>query len=248
MTGGAAIGIICKAPRAGKSKTRLIPALGPDLAARLSGCFLRDMAATIDGLPPGVGARGYAIYAPADAEAELRALMPPGFGFLFHGDGDLGHVLGGATRNLLALGHDCVLLVNSDSPTLPPALLEQAAAALREAGDRVVFGPATDGGYYLVGLKAAHARLFADIAWSTGDVLAQSLARAAEIGLPARLLDPWYDVDDFDSLAMLRAEIAGHAPACARGLRGGTAAATRALLASPEAMRHGRAAHEAARA
>ena len=79
-------------------------------------------------------------------------------------------------------------------------------------------------------------------------MLAQSLARAAEIGLPAHWLDPWYDVDDFDSLAMLRAEIAGHAPACARGLRGGTAAATRALLASPEAMRHGRDAHEAARA
>ena len=232
MIGGTAIGIICKAPRAGRSKTRLIPALGPDLAARLSGCFLRDMAATIATLPGSVRAHGYAIYAPADAEAELRALMPAGFGFLFHGDGDLGNVLAGATRNLLALGHDCALLVNSDSPTLPPALLEQAAAALRESGDRVVFGPATDGGYYLVGLKAAHPRLFAGIAWSTGDVLAQSLARAAEIGLSARVLDPWYDIDDFDSLAILRAELAGQAPACARGLRGGAAAATRALLAS----------------
>ena len=131
-----------------------------------------------------------------------------------------------------------MLLVNSDSPTLPPALLEQAASALRAGGDRVVFGPATDGGYYLVGLKAAHPRLFAGIAWSTGDVLARSLARAAEIGLSAHLLDPWYDVDDFDSLAILRAEIAGHAPACARGLRGGPAAATRALLASPEARPH----------
>ena len=238
MTGGAAIGIICKAPRVGKSKTRLIPTLGPDLAARLSGCFLRDIGATIAALPASVGARGYAIYAPADAEPELRALMPPDFGYLFHGDGNLGNVLDGATRNLLALGHDCVLLVNSDSPTLPPALLEQAEAALREGGDRVVFGPATDGGYYLVGLKAAHPHIFADIAWSTGDVLAQSLARAAEIGLSVRLLDPWYDVDDFDSLAILRAELAGLAPACSRGLRGGPATATRALLASPEARLH----------
>lgn len=243
MTGGAAIGIICKAPRAGKSKTRLIPVLGPDLAARLSGCFVRDIAATIVTLPSRVKAFGYAIYAPVDAEAELRALLPPGFDFLFHGDGDLGHVLIGATRSLLALGHDCVLLVNSDSPTLPPALLEQAAAALRQEGDRVVFGPATDGGYYLVGLKVAHARLFSDIAWSTSDVLAQSVARAAEIGLAVHLLDPWYDVDDFDSLAMLRAEIAGSAPACARGLQSGAAKATRALLALPEA----RAMNEAAR-
>ena len=53
-------------------------------------------------------------------------------------------------------GHDCVLLVNGDSPTLPPRLLVQAIETLREPGDRMVLGPASDGGYYLIGLKHPH--------------------------------------------------------------------------------------------
>ena len=231
MNAGAAIGIICKAPRPGKSKTRLIPALGAEMAAQLSACFLRDISAAVGGLPAALDARGYGIFAPADGEAEIRALMPENFGFLFHGGGDFGLVLLNAARGLFSRGHDCVLLINSDSPTLPPALLTQAITALRAEGDRVVFGPATDGGYYLIGLKQAHARLFEDVPWSTEKVLEKSLERAADIALPALCLAPWYDVDDAGSLDTLRGEMAGRRPGfSAGGLRGGDAPATRALL------------------
>ena len=67
-------------------------------------------------------------------------------------------------------GHDCVLLVNGDSPTLPTRLLVQAIETLREPGDRMVLGPASDGGYYLIGLKHPHQQLFAQIAWGTETV------------------------------------------------------------------------------
>src|SRR6516164_3993032 len=66
-----------------------------------------------------------------------------------------------APRDLLLAGHDCVLLVNGDSPTLPSRFLVQAIETLREPGDRMVLGPASDGGYYLIGLKHPHKHLFA---------------------------------------------------------------------------------------
>jgi uncharacterized protein len=70
-----------------------------------------------------------------------------------------------------------------------------------------VFGPALDGGYYLLGLKAKHHRLFEDIAWSTERVAQQTLERAAELDLPVHMLPTWYDVDDVAGLEMLRAEL-----------------------------------------
>jgi rSAM/selenodomain-associated transferase 1 len=229
---GVAVGIMCKAPRSGAAKTRLAPLLGPGHAAKLSACFMRDIADTIAALPAACDAQGYAVFAPKDGEDELRAIMPAEFGFLYQGSSDFGNVLSGASRALFALGHRCVVLVNSDSPTLPPVLFEDAIHLLEAAGDRIVFGPATDGGYYLVGMKAVHQRLFEDVPWSTADVLSRSLERASEIGLPSVLLAPWYDVDDAESLDHLRDELSGRPPPFTLGLRGGAALATRRLLAA----------------
>ena len=97
-----------------------------------------------------------------------------------------------AAASLLAQGYGCVCLVNSDSPTLPTAFLRDAAAILAQPGDRMVLGLAEDGGYYLIGLKAPHAALFQDIAWSTDEVSARTLMQArahrAGGGHPARLV------------------------------------------------------------
>ena len=103
-------------------------------------------------------------------------------------------------RGLVVRGHPVAAVLNSDSPTLPPAYLVELAEALARPGDRAVLGPATDGGYYVLGLKAPHARLFEDVEWSTENVAEQTLARAREIGLPVHVLPPWYDVDDLASL------------------------------------------------
>ena len=108
---------------------------------------------------------------------------------------------------LLGRGHAAACVLNADSPTLPPAILVELAATLARPGDRAVIGPADDGGYYILGLKAAHRRLFDDIAWSTAVVFDQTLARAAEIGLPVHVLPAWYDVDDAAGLRRLCAEV-----------------------------------------
>jgi rSAM/selenodomain-associated transferase 1 len=223
----AAIGIICKAPQPGRSKTRLAKAIGVVAASELSACFVRDVAAAIEAVPEALGRRGYGVYAPQGAEHMMRQLLPAGFGLLLQAGDDLGQVLLGATRALLVAGHDCVLLVNGDSPTLPPRLLMQAVAALREPGDRMVLGPASDGGYYLIGLKHLHRHLFAEIAWGTDTVARATRERAAEIGLATTLLPEWYDIDDVETLGWLKEELAGRSTR----FRGGSLApAVRAFL------------------
>jgi uncharacterized protein len=223
----AAIGIICKAPQPGRAKTRLAMAIGTVAASELSACFLRDVAAAIDAVPESLGRRGYGIYAPVGAEQIMRELLPPTFGLLLHVGADLGDVLFGAARDLLIDGHDCVLLVNGDSPTLPARFLVQAIETLREPGDRVVLGPASDGGYYLIGLKRPHLRLFTEVAWGTETVARSTCERAAEIGLATTLLPEWYDVDDLETLRWLQDELAGKST---RFHAGGFAPASRAFL------------------
>ena len=224
---GAAIGIVCKAPQAGLSKTRLAKAVGAAAASELSACFLRDVAEAIAAVPEALGRRGYGVYAPAGAESIMRQLLPANFGLLLQAGDDLGHVLIGATRALLDAGHDCMLLVNGDSPTLPPRFLTQAIEALRAPGDRMVLGPASDGGYYLIGLKQAHQELFKRIAWGTETVARSTCERAAEISLATTLLPEWYDVDDIETLRWLQEELAGQST---RFRAGGAAPASRAFL------------------
>lgn len=230
----AAIGIICKAPQAGRAKTRLAATIGAAAAAELSSCFLRDVAAAIEAVPERLARRGYGVYAPAGAEAILRRLFPPAFGLLLQIDNDFGKVLFGAVRHLLAAGHDCVLLVNGDSPTLPTSFLVAAIDLLRRPGDRMVLGPAADGGYYLIGLKHPHHHLFTDIAWGTETVAGQTLERAAEIQLATAQLPEWYDIDDAETLEWLRMELAGRSK---RFPNGSAAAATRAFLGTLTGIR-----------
>jgi len=226
---GAAIGIICKAPQPGRSKTRLAKAVGVVAASELSACFLRDVAASIEAVPEALGRRGYGVYAPAGAERIMRELLPAEFELLLQAGRDLGYVLFGATLALLDAGHDCVLLVNGDSPTLPTRFLVRAIEALRQRGDRMVLGPASDGGYYLIGLKHPYPQLFTRIAWGTETVARATCERAAEIGLATTLLPEWYDVDDLQTLRWLQDELFDHAT---RFRGGGYAAASRGFLKS----------------
>ena len=225
----AAIGIICKAPKAGESKTRLIPRLGAERAAALARAFLIDLSRTIEEAAAKVGCRGYAVCSPADAAAELRAFLPPTFNYVVKTDRDLGHVLDGATRELLDRGHESVVLVNGDSPTLPAALLIDIVKALRDPGAHAVFAPALDGGYSIVGLTRRTPEIFADIPWSTPIVMRRSLEQAERHAIPVRVLSSWYDIDDSESLDWLLAELRGERPA---GLvhNGAGAQATRKVL------------------
>jgi hypothetical protein len=92
---------------------------------------------------------------------------------------------------------------------LPRSILADAIAHLKMADDRIVLGGSDDGGYYLIGLKHAHRRVFEDINWSTSAVFSQTVDRAAEVGLEVVSLPRWYDVDDASSLRRLAIELFG---------------------------------------
>jgi uncharacterized protein len=209
-SGACALAVMAKAPRVGDVKTRLVPPLDPAQAAKLSICFLRDVTtliAELVGPYPACQVDGFVAYTPVGSEQMFDGLLPNGFGLLAQRGENLGERLFHAAYDFLNAGYGGMCLINSDSPTLPKSVLEQALKALQLPGDRVVLGPADDGGYYLIGLKQAHAQLFADIEWSTEKVLPQTLERAAQVRLEVVLLPVWYDVDDGDSLERLRNEL-----------------------------------------
>ena len=232
-----AVAIICKTPAAGRSKTRLSPPLRPQDCAALSACFIRDLSETIRSLADDGDVTGYAVYTPQGSEAALRPLLPDCFELKLQGEGDLGARLLKSATDLLHDGYAGVILVNSDSPTLPMAILRDAVNAVRR-GDNVTLSPAFDGGYTLIGLSRPHARLFENLPWSTSEVYRLTLDRALEIGLPVINVSGWYDVDDAASFQMLEDELAGRRPAfAAPDLVGAKAPATRKFLRKRQSLR-----------
>ena len=229
-----ALAICCKTPMSGLSKTRLSPPLRPDECAAISACFIRDLSATIAEVEREGGVTGYALYTPRGSEASLLQLLPKGTKLMPQVEGDFGERLLNGAIDLLAIGHSGAILINSDLPTLPKLILRSAADAVL-SGDNCVLSRAADGGYTLIGLSKPHARLFADIPWSTSDVFRLTIERAQEIGLPTVEVPGWYDVDDAASLGILEAEFAGERPSFA-AIDGAEAPATRHFMRLRQAM------------
>lgn len=204
-----ALAVMTKAPQAGRVKTRLIPPLSAEEAAALNICFLRDTAAAISRASSSGKAQGVAVYTPSGSEAAYSEILAEDFLLVPQREGDFGERLSAATTDLLELGFDAVCLINSDSPTVPDDAFVQAVHFLSRLEDSVVLGPSDDGGYYLIGLKKNHRRMFERITWSTERVLDQTVAAAREIDLTVHLLPTWYDVDDSTTLSRLCQELFG---------------------------------------
>jgi uncharacterized protein len=199
---------MAKAPRPGKVKTRLSPPLSAAEASALNICFLRDTAENISQVSARGGSRGLVAYTPVGDEAAFDGLLPHDFLLLPQRGEGFGDRLFFACEDLFASGYGAVCLIDSDSPTMPQRALLEAVECLRSPGDRMVLGGSDDGGYYLIGLKQPHRRLFEEIDWSTDRVFAQTLDRAKEIGIEATLLPAWFDVDDAATLDRLERELA----------------------------------------
>lgn len=208
-----ALAVMAKAPRPGKVKTRLSPPLTPQQASALNICFIRDTTENIRQVTEAGNSVGVVAYTPIGDEAAFEGLLPPAFQLLGQRGEGFGERLLHVSEDLFACGFSAVCLIDSDSPTMPQDALLEAVEALSRAGDRMVLGGSDDGGYYLLGMKRLHHRLFEQIDWSTERVFAQTLERAKEIGLKAELLPTWYDVDDAATLDRLRRELAAPAGA-----------------------------------
>jgi rSAM/selenodomain-associated transferase 1 len=221
-----AVVVFAKAPRVGAVKTRLCPPLSPAQAARLYRCFLLD---TLER----VGAMGdvtpVVAYTPRRARAFFAAARPATL-LVPQGGGDLGARMAHVFERLFARGFAAVVIVGADSPTLPLRHLRAAVRLVGRATVDGVIGPSEDGGYYLIGLRAPCPALFARVSWSTGGVLAQTLAKAQRAGRRLRRLPSWYDVDTVADLRRLAAELRGPHGAAPRTRRLLGARAWRATL------------------
>lgn len=146
---------------------------------------------------------------PIDAEERMRARCSDRWTLVSQGEGSLGERLSRVCDLLFHRGFSALVLIGSDSPTLPTERIERARDALD--GRSIVIGPADDGGYYLLGLARRAPSLFEAIDWSTERVFAQTLAKIRAEGLSFEQLPSHYDVDVPDDLARLQSELESEA-------------------------------------
>jgi rSAM/selenodomain-associated transferase 1 len=213
--------LFTKPARQGRVKTRLIGDLTAAQAAELHAAFLDDLLARLAG-----GSFELDLAWAMDPEEAVPEGFWPGVGSLRQEGAGLGDRLHGALA-AAAHGGAVVAALGSDHPTVEPELVERAFTAV-ESGADVALGPAEDGGYYLIALApgAVRRRLFEEVPWSTGGVLAATLARCEELGLAVELLPVAADVDTPEDLARLAARLAAAGPEAA------TCPRTRELLAA----------------
>lgn len=196
------LGVFAKRPDPGRVKTRLAAATSPEWAARVAEAFLRD---GLDRLAA-IGVRRVLAHAPVDANAYFADVVQGRFALRPQVEGDLGRRMAAFFSGQFDDGAVKVVLVGTDSPTLPLAIVHQAFGELDRAD--VVLGPAGDGGYYLVGCQRALPPIFDGIAWGTAAVLGETIARLANSPARLALLPPWYDVDTLEDWHMLRGHLA----------------------------------------
>jgi rSAM/selenodomain-associated transferase 1 len=208
--GRAALVIFARHPQRGRVKTRLVPPLTPDQALALHVASLQSTAALAASLSPQVELRLYLTSNSLDAARQTtrKLRLPQRLRVRVQGGGDLGARLARAFNKLGAEGYDRVVVIGSDSPTLPRRGLQSAFTALDRA--EAVLGPARDGGYYLIGLRLPRrglSRLFRGIAWGTRRTFQQTRARFRTARLRLHLLPPGDDVDTANDLIRLRRDL-----------------------------------------
>ena len=208
------LGIFAKSPQPGRVKTRLGEVLGHEAAAQLYAAFLRDL---LDRFAT-VADRRIVGYSPGtpDVEAEFHELGGRNYGLWPQPPGGLGKRMQQFFSEALVESAGPVVLIGSDSPTLPTQYVQRAFEELAEVD--CVIGPATDGGYYLIGMRRLIADVFDKINWSGADVLAQTIRRLRDSRCSMRLLPVWYDVDTVEDLAFLRGHLLGLSASGSPGL------------------------------
>jgi len=180
--------IFVKAPRLGNVKTRLAESIGDHAACAAYQTLVTRLVENLDRLP-GVELR----FSPDDAAEEIRPWLRHDWQLSPQGPGDLGAKLNRAIQESFAAGAKRVVVIGSDCPAIVAADIEMAWATL--ATHDVVLGPATDGGYWLIGLRQPQPNFFQNIPWSTERVFETTLARAREAKLSIHRLRTLSDVD-----------------------------------------------------
>jgi len=193
--------IMAKAPRPGMVKTRLMESLPLPAVTALYRCLLEDTLA----LATSLKSVEVAVMCPESDQEELANVLGNTVQVVAQRGQGLAAGLTSVFRHFTAPGRQQVIAFNSDSPHLAPSILNSAFEIL--ATHDVVVGPTHDGGYYLVGAKAAHTALFESDGMGTGSALDRLLTRAKALELSIGFTEPFYDIDIANDLILLDHEL-----------------------------------------
>lgn len=198
--------VFARAPLSGRVKTRLAAGIGAEAALGVYRTLGRRV---VDQVRNGPWRSVIHYDPPVEESLVARWLGEDGVEFRAQVDGDLGFRMAEAIRGALASGAGTVCVIGTDAPEVDEPLVEEAFTALEQGAD-VVFGPAEDGGYYLVGLRSLVPRLFQAMPWSTNEVLSESLERCRVEKLKVELLRTLRDVDTQADLEASGLELRTH--------------------------------------
>ena len=175
--------------------TRLCPPLTPEEAADLQRCCIRLICERAMRSWP---VRPTLLLSPDDSEAEFRKFLGPYMRMVPQGEGDLGYRMARAAGAVLDQGEGSVIIMGSDSPTMPRKSLEDAIDALQNS--EAVLGDCEDGGFYLLGLRRTDDEMFNNIDWGGDQVALQTRDRLSACGFSVSEIARWYDIDRFDDI------------------------------------------------
>src|SRR5216683_7905264 len=193
--------VMAKAPKPGMVKTRLTESLPSPAVTALYRCLLEDTLA----LATSLTSVEVAVMCPESDQNELARLLGNTVQVVAQKGKGLAAGLTSVFRHFTAAGQQHVIAFNSDSPHLAPSVLDSAFEIL--ATHDVVVGPTHDGGYYLVGAKAAHPALFESDRMGTKSALDKLLVRTKVLELSTGFTEPFYDIDVANDLILLAREL-----------------------------------------
>lgn len=210
---------MCKAPVAGTVKTRLMPFLTAAQAAGLAAAFAQDALRKC----PEVAR--FVAYSPQNGKEMLAKILPENLLWVEQTGGNLGERMHNAFTAAFNDNYSPLVMIGTDSPTLPEEIIRQAFEILTANRADVVLGATEDGGYYLIGLNEPNPQILHNVEWSSPRTFEQTAANIENIGLKLEFLPAWYDVDVPEDLIRLREEfsandiVARAAPQTAEWLR-----------------------------
>jgi len=195
--------VFAKKPVPGKVKTRLIPHITPEKAAELYEAFFVDL---VNKIKNNIEVVDLAVaYTPAYGEKVYHELIGSSVNLFPQRGDNLGERMKNAFEATFARGAKRVVIIGTDSPTLPISYIQKAFHVLKNVP--IVVGPTFDGGYYLIGLSEFNGEIFNDIRWGTSEVFHQTLIRIKTLNKQLFVLPPWYDIDTPFDLEFLRSHI-----------------------------------------
>ena len=207
-----AVILFARDPILGQVKTRLSPSLDDETILKLYTCFVED---SLEKIRQVDNAKCFVGISPDNHSGFFEGIESLGMNLFTQQGKDLGDKMRQAFVDRFAEGYKKVVIIGSDSPSLPVSYINKALASEKD----LVLGPSTDGGYYLIAMSGKVSEVFSGVAWGTKHVLDETLKKLKGARASLELLPIWYDVDSPDDLKFLNTHLKlnAHSGLCVGG-------------------------------